>query len=314
MSAGAAPDAAQPADQLIVTARNRLSAVGIETPGTDARLLLAHVLGLSHKELSLQLLRGFDVPAEQAAEYEQILQRRLARIPLQHLTGRVGFRHLELQVGPGVFIPRPETELLLEPALSRAAALRATGQHEGNGQPRRLRILDMCTGSAALALAAATEIPGSEVHAVELSAEALSWAQRNLDATAEAVAAAGSTLTLHAGDIAEVVPALGSFDIVLSNPPYVPQNRPPETEEVTGYDPQLALYGGSADGMAIPAQVISLAAAALNAGGLLCIEHDETQGPAIVQACREAGMRSAHTHSDYTGRDRFTTAERREGP
>lgn len=305
---------AQPADALIAAARTRLADAGIDTPGTDARLLLAHVLGLSHKELSLKLLRGFEVPADEVSRFDDCLARRAGREPLQHITGTTGFRHLDLRLGPGVFIPRPETELLIDPAIAHAAALRSDDEHTGNGRARVIRILDMCTGTGALALAAATEIPGSEVHAVELSAEACRWAERNIAATAEAVAAAGSTVTLHAGDVAKVVPTLGPFDIVVTNPPYVPEANQPDIPEVTGYDPAIALYGGGADGMQAPARIIALAAEALRAGGLLVIEHDETQAAAIQQACAAAGLSGAATHTDYTGRDRFTTAERLEGP
>ena len=305
---------AQPADALIAAARSRLADVGIDTPGTDARLLLAHVLGITHKELSLKLLRGFEVPADQVTDFEDCLARRAAREPLQHITGSTGFRHLALRLGPGVFIPRPESELLIDPAIAHAAALRSGDEHTGNGRARVIRILDMCTGTGALALAAATEIPGSEVHAVELSAEACRWAERNIAATAEAVAAAGSTVTLHSGDVTDVVPGLGPFDIVVTNPPYVPETNQPDIPEVTGYDPAIALYGGGADGMETPAQIIALAAEALRSGGLLVIEHDETQATAIQQACAAAGLSGAATHTDYTGRDRFTTAERLEGP
>lgn len=305
---------AQPADALIAAARTRLAEAGIDTPGTDARLLLAHVLGLSHKELSLRLLRGFEVPADQVTDFEDCLARRAAREPLQHITGSTGFRHLALRLGPGVFIPRPETELLIDPAIAHAAALRCGDEHTGNGQARVIRILDMCTGTGALALAAATEIPGSEVHAVELSAEACRWAEHNIAAMADAVAAASSTITLHAGDVAEVVPELGPFDIVVTNPPYVPEATQPDIPEVTGYDPAIALYGGGSDGMETPARIIALAAEALRPGGLLVLEHDETQAAAVKQACAAAGLSGAATHTDYTGRDRFTTAECLERP
>lgn len=282
-------------DAVLAAAVARLRAAAVPSPGADARLLLAHAWDCAPAELGLRALRGTAVPEPVRGRFENMLERRCAREPLQHITGTAPFRYLELAVGPGVFVPRPETELLVDRVI---AAVR------GSAAPR---ILDLCTGTGAIALAAATEVPGSTVVAVEKEEAALAAAGRNIDAHRDAVAAAGSTCTLRAADIRDL-PELGVFDVLVSNPPYVPAGRTFDAPEVGEHDPASALFGGGADGLELPAAVVRAGARVLRAGGALVLEHDDTQGAALRTLLAASGFTGARTHRDYTGRDRFTTA------
>lgn len=288
-----------PVGAVLSGAAARLVRAGVPSPEADARLLLAHAWDCEPRDLGMHALRGTAVPAEVAARLDSALAARARRVPLQHIVGTAPFRHLDLSVGPGVFIPRPETELLVD------AVLRAVS---GNPAPR---VLDLCTGSGALALAIATEAPGSEVVAVEKDEQALRWARTNLTALGGALAAAGSRCTLVAADVRDL-PALGRFDVVVSNPPYVPADRMHADPEVARHDPEVALYGGGDDGMDLPAVVIAVAAQVLRPGGALVLEHDETQGAAVRAAMAAHGLGAARTCPDYTGRDRYSTAARPE--
>ena len=184
---------------LIREASARLADAGVESPEYDAAELLAHVLGTTRSRLSLV----DEVDAEQQAGFEELVVRRAAREPLQHLTGSAAFRHVELQVGPGVFLPRPETELLAGWAIERAVAA-------GPGAV----VVDLCCGSGAIALSVADEVPRAEVHAVELDPAAHAWAERNLATTG---------VDLQLGDMADAFPELDSgVDVVVCNPPYIP--------------------------------------------------------------------------------------------
>lgn len=237
-------------------------------------------------------MRGDELSAADATALEGLVQRRAAREPLQHLTGRAAFRHLELAVGPGVFVPRPETEIVAQFAVD---ALRGAAEPEPVG-------IDLGTGSGAIALAMATEVPHAAVFAAELSPQAHAWAARN--------AAGVENLTLELVDLAEAFPQLdGTAAVVISNPPYVPDDAVPRDPEVRLYDPPTALYGGQ-DGLDV-IRVLSLRARALlRSGGLLVIEHAEQQGAAIRALLIADGWRAPATHPDLTGRDRATTAIR----
>ena len=271
----------------------RLAAAGVESPRVDADLLLAHVLGTTRTGL---LTLG-EVPEEAAARFEDLVGQRADRVPLQHLTGRAPFRHLEFAVGPGVFVPRPETEQLVEWALGRLA---------GVAEPV---VVDLGSGSGAIALSIAHEHPGARVTAVERDPGAIEWTRHN----AAARAAAGDTpVEALSGDMTD--PALlrgldGTVDLVVSNPPYVPDGAT-VPREVADHDPPLALWGGP-DGLDVVRGLLRTAARLLRPGGGLGIEHADQQGsalPALVRAC--GGWTDVRDHPDLTGRPRFTTAGR----
>jgi release factor glutamine methyltransferase len=278
---------------LLASAARRLADAGVESPRVDAELLLASVLGVSRG----RLLTLVDVPDDVATRFTALLHQRADRVPLQHLTGRAPFRFLELSVGPGVFVPRPETELLAGWAVERLA---------GADSPS---VLDLGSGSGALALAIAQEVPGARVVAVERDPGAIGWTRHN----AAARAAAGDPLVeVVAGDMTD--PQLlreldSSVDLVVSNPPYVPDGaRVPR--EVADHDPPLALWGGP-DGLDVVRGLLATAARLLRPGGRLGIEHADQQGtslPALVRA--HGGFTDVEDHPDLAGRPRFTTARR----
>jgi len=259
----------------------------------DAELLLAAVLEVPRG----RLLTMDDVPVEVAARFEGLLAQRADRVPLQHLTGRAAFRYLELAVGPGVFVPRPETEQLAGWAVEQLAPLAAPV------------VVDLGAGSGAIALSLAHEHPGAGVTAVERDPGAIEWTRHNAAVRAEA----GDTpVTVLAGDMTD--PGLlreldDSVDLVVSNPPYVPDGaRVPR--EVADHDPPLAVWGGP-DGLDVVRGLLLTAARLLRPGGLLGIEHADQQGsalPALVRA--HGGFADVEDHPDLAGRPRFTTARR----
>ena len=259
-----------------------LNKAGVDSPRADAELLAAHLLGEDRGRIAVRALMGEPVPAG----FGELVQARADRVPLQHLTGTAPFRGLELAVGPGVFVPRPETELVAGAAIEEAARL------------TRPVVVDLCTGSGAIAAAVAAEVPAARVTAVELSDVAASWAGRNL---------ADTDVRLLLGDARELPQDLdGAADVVVSNPPYVPAGRAHDAEAAT--DPATALYGGGADGMELPSALIARAATLLTDAGLLVMEHDETQEEAMRAAL--SGWDEVQVHRDLTGRIRFSTARR----
>ncbi|HEX5522444.1 MAG TPA: peptide chain release factor N(5)-glutamine methyltransferase [Pedococcus sp.] len=268
----------------------RLSEAGIASAESDAVLLLAHALGVSVGDARKAMVIGGTAPAA----YEELVELRASRLPLQHLTGRAGFRRLELRVGPGVFVPRPETELVAGLAIE---AARAAGESPV--------VVDLCTGSGAIALAVKDEVRAADVYAVELGEDAHAWAAQNRSAT-------GLDITLVHGDATRAFPELeGQVDVVVSNPPYIPLGMVPVDPEVRDHDPDLALYGGSADGLSIPLGVASRAAALLRPGGVLVMEHADTQGESLPAALARTGLwRDIADHEDLTGRPRATVAVR----
>jgi release factor glutamine methyltransferase len=279
---------------LVADAARRLADAGVESPRVDAELLLAHVLGIGRTAL----LTRDEVTDDDAARFAALLDERADRVPLQHLTGRAPFRHLELAVGPGVFVPRPETEQLAGWALDRLAGLAAPV------------VVDLGSGSGALALAIAQEHPGARVTAVERDPGALEWTRYN---AAARTAAGDSAVTVVHGDMTD--PRLltdldGAVDLVVSNPPYVPDGaRVPR--EVADHDPPLALWGGP-DGLDVVRGLVGTAARLLRPGGALGIEHADQQGtslPAVVRA--HGDWADVEDHPDLAGRPRYTTARRR---
>jgi release factor glutamine methyltransferase len=277
----------------VAAATEEFAAVGIAAPEVDALLLAAHVLGVGRGELAARLVSGGDFSRHQRDQFWNLVRRRSTREPLQHITGEVGFRQLVLAVGPGAFVPRPETELLVEIVVD---AVMASGQQSP-------RVIDLGTGSGAIALAVATEAPHARVWAIEKSVEALAWAQRNNETH-------GSPVTLLQGDLAAsfslVGDGAGTFDVVVSNPPYIPDEAVPRDVEVRLYDPALALYSGP-DGLDAVRVVALVASKLLAPGGLLAIEHGELQGLAVRQILIDFGWRPVSTHPDLTSRDRYTT-------
>lgn len=287
------------ADVLLEAMRQRMSAGGIEDPAADAELILGHVLGESRGRVQALAVMREEIPAPLAGAAVELTEERARRVPLQHLTGRAPFRSLELAVGPGVFVPRPETEIVVQFAID---ALQQVPDPEPIA-------VDLCTGSGALALALAHEVPQARVWAVEMSREAIAWAERNVaewgDGRVSLVR--GDVTALEA--IAELAPLAGRVHVLVSNPPYVPSGMVPRDPEVREHDPQLALYGG-ADGLDIVRSISRSARDLVAPGGAIVLEHAETQGRAIRELLSADGWRAAATHPDLTGRDRATTALR----
>lgn len=271
----------------VARATQRLAAAGVPSPRFDAEELAAHVHGVKRGELH-------SVPdAEFDATYWAAIARREAREPLQHITGRAFFRYLELQVGPGVFVPRPETETVAAWAIDRVRAMDVA-------EPL---VVDLCTGSGAIALAVAQEVPRSRVHAVELDEAALVWARRNV---------AGSRVLLHHGDAMRALPELnGHVDLVISNPPYLRTGeRDSVAPEVRDHDPHLALFSG-ADGLDTIRGVERAAYRLLRPGGVVVVEHGDTQGGQVPWIFNEpAGWVDAADHRDLNNRPRFATARK----
>lgn len=276
--------------QVLVRATAALAQV--PSPRVDAELLAAHLLyGGSRSRLQHAALMGERLTPAQVAEYEALVARRAAREPLQHITGRAPFHHLELSVGPGVFVPRPETELLVEEALKvlSARAESATGQ---------LRIVDLCTGSGAIAAAVKSELPNAQVFAVELSEEAIPYARKNLESLG---------VHLVQGDALTALTELaGRFDAVLSNPPYIPSANVPAAPEAALHDPDMALYGGGADGMQMPSAIAARAFELLTPGGLFIMEHDDTQEEAVAELLARVGFERCYPVRDLNGRPRHS--------
>jgi release factor glutamine methyltransferase len=237
-----------------------------------------------------------DVNGTARAAFDALVARRAAREPLQHLTGSTGFRHVELAVGPGVFVPRPETELLAGWAID--AARRAEVEN------RTCRVVDLCTGSGAIARAVVDEVPSADVHAVELDAGAFAWAARNLACTG---------VDLRHGDMAEACGDLdGTVDVVVCNPPYIPHEAWESVEvEARDHDPHIALFATGDDGLDAIRVVEAVAARLLRPGGWVGVEHADVQGrtaPRVFTASgRWAGVRD---HRDLAGRPRHVTARR----
>ena len=280
-------------------AQGVLADAGVPSPRVDAELLAAHLLGISRGELQAAAILGRPAPAGLA----DLVARRATREPLQHLTGSAPFRGLELAVGPGVFVPRPETEQVAQVAVDEAAAVVL--------RFGAALVVDLCTGSGAIALAVAHEVPGAVVHAVELDALAHSWAERNVREVA-ATLPPTSRVLLHRADARTALAELdGTVDVVVSNPPYVPPGAVPIDPEVADHDPAVALYGLGADGLEVPRGIVAAAARLLRPGGLLVVEHAEVQdGAARDMVDRTGAFTPARTGHDLTGRARMVIARR----
>lgn len=268
-------------------ATSMLAEAGVSSARVDAELLAAHVAGTDRGRLAFT-----DMPADFQPRYDGLVAQRVQRVPLQHLLGTAAFGPVQVQVGPGVFTPRPETEALLEWATSRPL-------------PEQPVIADLCTGSGALALALSRRWPEARIVAVEDSEQALTYARRNL---------AGSGVELIDADVTQprLHPELdGRVDLIVANPPYIPDGAALEPE-VAEHDPAHALFGGP-DGMAIIGPIVALAARWLRAGGFCAVEHDDTTSASTVETfTRAGGFTEVTAHRDLTGRPRFVTATRAE--
>ncbi len=257
-------------------------------PDAEARLLLAHALGVP----ASKLLTLGDLDTDAVDGFEQLLTRREAGIPVQYLTGRAPFRHVDVAVGPGVFIPRPETEVMTGWALDRLA--------EVGESPL---VVELCAGSGAISLAIADEYPSARQYAVELSEDAVGYAARNL---------AGTGVELIQTDMADALPELdGTVDLVIANPPYVPLEAydgiPAEVRE---HEPTLALFSGQ-DGLDAMRVLAGVASRLLRPGGWVCAEHAEVQGVCAPQVFVDhRGFDQVRDHRDLTDRPRFVTARR----
>ena len=276
----------------IAAAAARLAEAGVESPRADAELIAAHLHGVSRAGLHLVPDAAFD------PRFWDDIARRESREPLQHITGLAYFRYLELEVGPGVFVPRQETEVMTGWAIDALAAMDVA-------EPV---VADLGTGSGAIALAIAQEAPRAVVHAVEADPLARHWAQRNVARCAAAAPHTAGRVHLHSEDFATALPELdGSADLVISNPPYIPLGAgvPPEVGE---YDPATALWGG-ADGLDAIRVIEEAATRLLRSGGRVAVEHGAPQGAAVYWVfAEERGWRETRNHADLAGRDRFVTA------
>ena len=285
---------ARTVDAALVAASAVLARAGVPTPRVDAELLVSHATGLERGVVLARAVTGSALTGEQAEALAGLVARRASREPLQHITGVAWFRSMALHVGPGVFVPRPETEGVAQLAVD---ALRATAD-------ARPVAVDLGTGSGALALSLATEVPHAHVVAVELSPAAAIWTRRNI------ASLGADNVDLVVGDMADALPELdGTVAVVVSNPPYIPVGMVPRDPEVRLHDPELALYGGD-DGLDLVRALSQTARRLLRPGGTLVVEHGEEQGSAIREVLLGDGWRAPATQPDLTGRDRSTTAVR----
>jgi release factor glutamine methyltransferase len=276
----------------LAMASQKLSEVGVPSPQADATWLLCHVLDTNRSDLLTRITFDQELTIEQIADFLAALSRREKREPLQHITGKAAFRSLELMVGPGVFVPRPETEQVVQYAIDYLRQL-----------PKPGVAIDLGTGSGAIAIAMATEVPQTKVYAVELSKAAFAYAAKNIEANAAMV-------ELRLGAMQNVVfDLVGGLDVVISNPPYIPNSAIPKDPEVRNYDPELALYGGE-DGLDVIRDISGIAAALLRSGGLLVLEHADGQSEAIRELLLNDGWSSVNAFQDATLRYRTITAIR----
>ena len=276
--------------ELLSESSSKLKKAGVTSAIVDTELLACYCLGISRSELAIMVATNQEFPTESIEPFESALARRVARHPLQHITGTAPFRHLELKVGPGVFTPRPETEQVVGFALERIS---------NSASPL---IVDLCAGSGAIAISLATEISGSTVFAVEKSREAFSYLRDN----AASYGLAESNLRNE--DLVDSLQDLdGQVDLVISNPPYIPDDAIPIDLEVQLHEPSMSLYGGL-DGLDVVRQILGRAMKLLKPGGLLVMEHADSQSRAISKLLLAEGWIEIITRADLAGKDRMIAA------
>lgn len=280
--------------EVLAAASAHLERTGVPSARVDAELLACHVCRLPRS--GLLILEEF--PNHLLGAFWELIERRGAREPLQHLTGSTGFRHLDLRVRPGVFIPRPETEVVADVGIEAALWI-----------PAPARLVDLCCGAGGIAVSMAQEVPGAEVWAIDSSPAAVELAKENAGRH-------GREITAVHGDVRDpglLADLAGRVDVIVSNPPYIPFGAEPIDPEVREYDPPAALYGGGGDGLEIPGAVVERARELLRPGGLLVVEHSDEQGSPMRDLLRRGGgFTNVHTRPDLAGRDRMVVAFRAE--
>lgn len=282
--------------QLVDGATAVLTEAGVPSPRHDALALAAHALGIAHLELAL----APPVTAELVARLTELLERRRRREPLQQIVGSTVFRYVTLQMAPQVFVPRPETEVVAGAAIEEVQRLVDAGEQHP-------LVLDLCCGSGAIAASVDSET-GARVVAVDASPEAVELTRVNLAAVGK------PGVRVELGDVQDdalLADLEGQVAVLVANPPYIPPDAVPIDPEVRDHDPDLALYGGGADGLSLPAAVVQAATRLLRLGGLLVMEHAESQGEGTRALAEQAGgFAEIATETDFTGRDRYLRARR----
>jgi len=288
---------------LVRDTTQRLSRAGVPSPDVDSIALVAQLLSLTPSGVRTAAARGDALPA--AADLERFasrVNRRSDREPLQHITGVAHFRGLDLEVGPGVFVPRPETELVAQAAIDAARATRP-------GKDGVVRVTDLCAGSGAIGLSVATEVDNAYVNLLEASDEASVYLRINarrqpIDVHSRVRTMMGDARRcLHQFDMCA--------DVIVTNPPYIPPHAVPREPEVAEYDPPQALYGLGDDGLKLPRAIINEAARLLRVGGVLIMEHADTQGASLREYVASfQWWDQVETRQDLTGRDRMVVARR----
>jgi release factor glutamine methyltransferase len=278
--------------EALESATDKLTSAGVTSPSVDAELLGCFVLGIERSALTMLSLREELFPEDKIVQFETSVARRVKREPLQHITGLAPFRHLELHVGPGVFIPRPETEQLVELAI------------ESIKKIEKPLVVDLCSGSGAIAISLATELEGSRVFSVELSEQAFEFLSNNYQKYGLDTKSAKNEDLANAFDELEA-----QVDLVISNPPYIPDSAVPVDLEVQLHEPSLALYGGE-DGLDVIRRISDRALYLLKPSGLLLLEHADTQAQAISQLLLNQGWQEVISSQDLAGKDRMISARK----
>ena len=280
---------------LLSESSSKLKEAGVTSATVDAELLACYCLGASRSELALMVATNQEFPKDSLELFQSALARRVARQPLQHITGTAPFRQLELKVGPGVFTPRPETEEVVSFALEKIS---------NRVSPL---IVDLCSGSGAIAISLATEISGSNVFAVEKSIDAFTYLLDNSESFGL------PKQNLRNEDLQHSLTELdGSVDLVISNPPYIPNDAIPIDLEVQLHEPSMSLYGG-VDGLDVVRQISIRAMKLLKPAGLLVIEHADTQSRAIAKLLLAEGWLDIQARADLAGKDRMISAVKPRG-
>jgi release factor glutamine methyltransferase len=267
-----------------------LTQAKVPNPQVDAYWLICHAAGISRSELLNRMTFDFGLTDPQREELLLALEKRMQRIPLQHITGSAGFRDFELRVGPGVFIPRPETEMVAQLGIDYLRQI-----------PSPALALDIGSGSGAIAISLAREVIGTRVIAVEASQDAAAYTAQNIQGLAPSV-------ELRVGDFQDnVLDLSGSLDLLISNPPYIPIDAIPIDQEVREHDPDMALYGGQ-DGLDVIREIIQFGPLLLKRGGMLVLEHADGQSDAVCELLLAEGFSKVQAHSDLTERLRSVSA------